>query len=78
MLCTKRKYIVVRNGKLTKRIEYIITQYRELGVNVEFVLEQELEHLKKKALFDEIFESCSNNLVSKIRALEDILSILNS
>ena len=78
MSCTKHHYIVVRNGKLTKQIKAIITHYRKLGVNVEFVLEQELEHLKKKALFEEIFKSGSNNLVPKIRALEDILGVLNS
>lgn len=78
MSCTRIHYTVVRNGKLTRRIKCIVDHYRKLGVDVESVLEQELEHLKEQSLLKEVFGRGSVDLVPKVRALEDILSVLNS
>ena len=79
MSCTTKCYVVIRNGKLTKRIQNIIAHYRKLGVNIEFVLENELNRLKNRLLFAEIFGTEEvDNPVAKIRALEQILDVLNS
>ena len=79
MSCTTKCYTVVRNGKLTKRIKNIIDHYRKLGVNVEFVLENELNRLRGLLLYNEIFGTRGDdNPAAKMKALEQILSVLNS
>lgn len=79
-----KHFNVLRNGKLTRRIEAILDHYRGYGMNVEVVLERELRRLEDRLVVKEVLqdydsgEEPASYIKAKIQAIKDILSVLNS
>ena len=82
-----KHFNVLKNGKLTHRIEAIVDHYRGQGVNVEAVLERELIRLNDKlvtvsilgeAVLKEENREPEHYIRAKIQAIKEILGVLNS
>ena len=83
---TAKHFNVVKNGKLTIRVQSIIDRYKNNGVDVVKVFELERMRLNDKLITAEVFEDSEygktlepvSYIKAKIQALTEILSVLNS
>lgn len=80
-MSTKQHYYsVVRNGKLTLRIQKILDEYKQkYKVDVVRVLRNEYERLQNKQMFLKIFTDEQEQIcecVARVRALRQILDVI--
>lgn len=81
-MSTKQHYYpVVRNGKLTQRVQKILDEYkRDYNVDVVRTLQSEHNRLRDRILFLEVFEQNQEKVKdckARIYALRQILDIID-